>query len=186
MNKLALIALLPVSFVLAADPADRAAGHWEAKSNGATIALDLVRDAAGAWNGGLHGGAPGAVPLKNIFVAGHSVHFETPGGGFAPTFDGRLSEDGQTLTGSAKHDTELDRLTFHRTGEAHVAGLPERSTPITKALEGEWLADQGDMHLILRLANGSDGIGGGMLVAPRNWHGWNLAGFRSTALPGER
>jgi hypothetical protein len=42
----------------------------------------------------------------------------------------------------------------------------KKSTPITKELEGEWLVDKGDMHLVLKLANDADGVGGGVLVAP--------------------
>jgi hypothetical protein len=47
-----------------------------------------------------------------------------------------------------------------------AADPPKNSTPITKELAGDWLVDKDDMHLILKLANDAEGIGGGVLVAP--------------------
>ncbi len=53
---------------------------------------------------------------------------------------------------------------------ARMDDAPKKSTPITKELAGEWLVDKGDMHLVLKRANGADGIGGGVLVAPDETH----------------
>jgi hypothetical protein len=121
---LAATIAVPTSFV-AAQSAPSAAGHWEGKvqygNPPLSITVDLTRSAAGAWIGSFS--VPGSttvdVPLSNLAVDSTGVRF-TLALPDCPSFEGTLSVEGNSFSGTAANSQGSARFDLTRNGEAHV------------------------------------------------------------------
>ncbi len=167
--RLAMLTALAVSMSLAQAP--NPAGHWEGNVQSpdgeVAIMLDLDKNDKGEWIGDLD--APSRnlsnLPLANISVKGNAVAFELSG--FPAKFDGKLSEDGATISGTMlfRQETSMT-FTLKRTGPAKVT-LPPKSSPLTKEFEGRWegVLEAGgqSFRLVLKLDKAADGTATGAI-----------------------
>jgi hypothetical protein len=120
------------------------AGHWEgaihAAANDFAVAVDLVTDDTGKLGGTFSntGQRIDGLPLWSASVDGRQVKLEIKSAGPAiQTFDGRLSTDGQSITGQFLVDVYAVPFELKRTGDARIAPLP-RSPAIDAKLAGSW------------------------------------------------
>jgi hypothetical protein len=171
----AFAAAIVIAFVPAparAAQAPGAAAHWKgniALPNDLQVEVDLVKQDA-AWAGAITVPAQGltGVPLSNITVDGKAVSFvvsQIPG---SPTFKGTLSDDGASLAGDFVHGDTSAAFKFARAGEGKIPP-PQKSSPITKDIEGTWsgILDAGGtmLRLTLKLASAPDGTSKGTMVS---------------------
>lgn len=170
--KLALTSMLSILNVSAfTSPA----AHWEGvihmgeKEVGFTV--DLAEKSKGEWIGtmNLKGSDLKDAPLAGISASDAAVKFILPGLPDPPSFEGKLSEDGSALTGTATSKEGSVPFELKRNGVAKV-NLPAPSTALAKEFEGNWagtLDVPGDKHLhaVLKLARAADGTGTGSLTS---------------------
>jgi hypothetical protein len=163
-HALVATALLPAAFAVA-DPA-RLAGHWEGAIQTpleeVVVAVDLAADASGELGGTFSSPSQrlNGFPLRGANIDGEAVKIEIkmadPG---MRTFDGRLSADGQTITGQFLIDVYALPFTLRRNGDAQIAP-PPRSALIDAKLAGSWSASLNlgaqSLPLALTLTNHSD------------------------------
>ncbi|HET9530392.1 MAG TPA: serine hydrolase, partial [Blastocatellia bacterium] len=110
MRKQLLSLLITTIFLSTAILAQGAnsAGHWEGSidtPNGPlAISIDLAPGKDGKWAGeiGVPSQGLSGYPLSNVKVEGASVSFEMRGSPGVPAFNGKLSEDGKTISGEMK------------------------------------------------------------------------------------
>lgn len=142
-------------------------GHWEGAiqvpNKEVQIAVDLMKNSDGVLTATFTrtGGKLSGFPLMNVAASGKSVRFAivaTSGGG---AFDGTLSDDAKTITGTF-NTTEggyTIPFTLTRTGEPRIAP-PIRNAAVGKELEGTWngtLDVNGKpSRLVLTIANQRD------------------------------
>jgi hypothetical protein len=142
----------------AAESQSALSGHWEGAAQIPGYELRLVIDLAQrdqAWVGSLT--APQfdlkGAPLSQIAIKDNDVVFEMKG---VATFKARLEADG-TLKGEYKQGGNSAPLLLRRVGEAQVE-IPELSTPVSKAIQGEWKGDLqvpgSTISVILKLPDG--------------------------------
>jgi hypothetical protein len=173
----AALAVLSSALLAAADPATSAAGHWEGTFNAPTpqgnqdvpLVVDLARAGAGEWTGSIDvGPLAKGVPLSDISANGSAVKFAMKNVPGAPSFEGKLSEDGATMNGVANFGGQGTTFKLTRKGEAKVAEAP-KSTPVTKDVQGKWQGaletGAATLHLIVDLENQADGTGAGTLTS---------------------
>ena len=143
-------------------------GHWVgALEAGQTIGVevDLATKSGGAWYGTFTVPSQGTrgVPLADLVVKGNAISFAIKGAPGDPNYSGTLSADGKTITGTFSQGGGSLPLTLERKGDAKFE-IPQKSTPITKDLEGSWegtLDVKGTLlRLVLKLANGPEGATG--------------------------
>lgn len=138
--------LFLAAFVAAAFAQPGLPGHWEgtvelpAGSIGPNIiALDLARDARGAWIASL--GVPQqhvtGLTVDDLHVEGAKVKFIAPDVPGKPSFDLTLA-DGK-LAGALSLQGQTMRIELKRTGEAKVEATPA-SPAVSKEFEGDWEA----------------------------------------------
>ena len=137
------VALLPVAWA-GAEPAATVAGHWEGAIHAAAddfaVAVDLAADEAGKLGGTFSnaGQQINGLPLWSASVDGRLVKVEIKTAGPAvQTFDGRVSVDGQTITGQFLVDVYAVPFELTRTGDARIAP-PPRSAAVDAKLAGSW------------------------------------------------
>ena len=158
-------ALLPAAWA-GAGPATTAAGHWDgaihAPVEDVVVSVDLAADASGKLGGTFSHPAQklSGFPLWSATVDGEAVKLELKTGGpGVQTFDGRLSADGQTITGQFLIDVHAVPFTLKRNGEAQIAP-PPRSAAIDAKLAGSWVgslvAGGQPLPLALTLTNHAD------------------------------
>ena len=155
----------------AADPS----GHWEGTLKvpqmELTVEIDLARDSRGVFAGTFSQPAQGVkgLPLSSVTVEAPAVRFVVKGGTEPATFDGALSADGLSISGTVKQGGFTIPMNLSRTGDARIAP-PPRSAPIAKALEGTWngtLDVNGvPMRLVVKMVNQPDGTASGTVVSP--------------------
>ena len=150
-------ALLPVAWV-GAEPAP-VGGHWEgaihAPVEDVVVAVDLALDESGKLAGTFSnpGQKLNGFPLWSASVEGEVVKLELktadPG---VRTFDGKLSADGQKITGQFLIDVHAVPFTLMRNGAARIAPAP-RSAALDAKLVGSWVGslDYGGQLLPLKL-----------------------------------
>ncbi len=149
-------------------------GHWEgtiqAPSHPMTVSADLIKSAQGEWIGSF--GMPEqkltGMALSNIAVKDKSVGFEVAGVPGKPVFDGKISDDGQSITGNLNQGAATFPFTLKRTGDAKVE-LPAKSTSLAKEFQGTWegTIDAGrPLNIILHLDQAADGTGTGSMDSP--------------------
>ena len=137
---LTLSLLVPVSAPAqtAVDPS----GHWEgtiqAPEMETKIEIDLARDGAGALIGTF--GQPGerltGLPLSDFALDGTSIRFQIKGKAGERAFDGKLSADGKSITGSFHHAGVPDALQPHSNGRREDC----QRRPEARALATSWSA----------------------------------------------
>ena len=139
----AAIASLPVAWA-SAGPAATVTGHWEGAIHAAAddfaVAVDLATDDAGKLSGTFSNAAQriNGLPLWTASVDGRLVKLEIKSAGPAiQTFDGRVSADGQTITGQFLVDVYAVPFELKRTGDARIAA-PPRSAAVDATLAGSW------------------------------------------------
>ena len=158
-------ALLPAAWA-AAGPAATAAGHWDgaihAPVEDVVVSVDLAADASGKLGGTFSHPAQklSGFPLWSATVDGEAVKLELKTGGpGVQTFEGRLSADGQTITGQFLIDVHAVPFTLKRNGEAQIVP-PPRSAAIDAKLAGSWVgslvAGGQSLPLALTLTNHAD------------------------------
>jgi hypothetical protein len=136
--------LFPAAWV-GADPTARLAGHWEgaihAPLEDVAIAIDLAGDETGKL-GGTFSSAPqrlNGFPLFSASVDGEIVKLELKMPGIR-TFDGRFSEDGETIEGRFLIDVHAVPFTLKRNGAARIAPPPV-SAAVDARLAGAWTGE---------------------------------------------
>jgi len=165
IRAIAVATLLPAAWA-GAGPATSAAGHWDgaihAPVEDVVVSVDLAADESGKLGGTFSN--PGqkltGFPLWSATVDGDAVKLELKTGGpGVQTFDGRLSADGQTITGQFLIDVHAVPFTLKRNGEAQIAP-PPRSAAIDAKLAGSWVgslvAGGQSLPLALTLTNHAD------------------------------
>ena len=158
---------------IAADPA----GHWEgaiqAPGKEMRFEVDLAKNAKGELAGTFSNPAQNVkgYPMTNVAVEGQSIRFllkVNSGGG---PFEGVLSADGTSMSGTFTATTAEGTFkvpfSLTRTGDARI-DTPPRSAPIGKELEGAWngtLDVNGKrLVLVLKMSNQPDGTATGSLM----------------------
>lgn len=148
-------------------------GRWEGKimipDREMSLTVDLAKTAAGAWIGSLS--IPPStsidVPLGTITIEGTVVKFTAMLPGRA-SFEGKVSNDGRSLSGTASNAEGSAPFQLTRTGDAMVK-LPPASSPLPKQFEGVWegtVEVNGAVKKIgLRLSPGADGTAIGVLIS---------------------
>jgi hypothetical protein len=169
MNIIAITtALIVVAAPLSAQVPAAPTGHWEGAiqvpNKEVQIAVDLMKNADGALAATFTrpGGKMSGFPLMNVAVTGKSVRFDivaTAGGG---AFDGTLSDDAKTISGTFNTAEGGYSIPFSltRTGEPIIAP-PIRNSSVGNELEGTWNGtldlNGKPSRLVLTLANQRDG-----------------------------
>jgi hypothetical protein len=159
----------------AAADAASLAGHWEgsihAPVEDIVVAVDVATDTSGKLVGTFSHPSQrlAGYPLWSVSTDGETVKLElkTAGPGIQ-TFDGRLSVDGETITGQFLIDVHAVPFTLQRHGEARIAPAP-RSAAIDAELAGSWtgalVVGEQSLPLKLTLANHADGTATGAWAA---------------------
>lgn len=165
--------LIGLSTVSSAQTAAQAAAHWQGTIHMEKFELSVIVDLAqiptGAWIGSMSfPGTPTAdAPLGDIAVDGKSVRFTARVPKVA-TFEGALSADTSSLSGTATNPEGETTFQLKRNGEANVK-LPPPSSPLPKEFAGAWqgtaAADGKTKHVGLKLSSAADGIAVATLIA---------------------
>jgi hypothetical protein len=160
-----LLVVTSVERTVASQPTQGPTGHWVgALEAGQTIGveIDLTTKSAGVWYGTISIPSQGTkgVPLADLTVKDNTISFAIKGAPGDPNYSGTLSADGKTITGTFNQGGGSLPLVMTWKGEPKF-DIPQKSTPITKDLEGSWdgsLDVKGTiLRLVLKLANGPEG-----------------------------
>ena len=149
-------------------------GHWEGTLKVPQIELrveiDLARDNQGVFSGTFSQPAQGVkgLPLSSVTVEASAVRFIVKGGPEPATFDGALSADGTSISGTVTQGGFTIPMNLSRTGDARIVRVPN-SARIAKELEGTWngtLDVNGvPMRLVVKMANQPDGTSSGTVIS---------------------
>lgn len=171
---LGLLLFTPGSLARAQSAADPS-GHWEGTLKvpqmELKVEIDLVRDSQGVFAGTFSQPAQGVkgLPLSSVAVEASAVRFVVKGGPEPATFDGALSTDGTSISGTVTQSGFTIPMNLSRTGDARVVPAP-KSAPIAKEFEGTWNGtlevDGAPMRLVVKMANRPDGTAAGTVVSP--------------------
>ncbi len=167
----ALLVLLATTSLTAQakEPAGLWKGAIETPAGQLEVSVTLTRGPSGAWAGAIDIPAQGvrAFELSGVAVEGDRIHFEMSGVPGQPTFEGELSESGDTLAGAFRQGPQTLRFSLGRTaGEVGAQGTAEPAIPPAKRVPGEgaageWLGalDVGPtkLRLALHVAKKGDG-----------------------------
>jgi len=155
-------ALLAVSSASLAQTTASPAGHWEGSiavpSMELKVLIDLALDSGGKWIGDIDIPAQRVtdMPLKGISVSGSAVAFELKIGPGEPKFNGKLSEDGTTISGDFTQAGNSLPFTLKRTGEAKVF-VASKNPALPAGYVGKWEGTLetmgGKLRLVFHLAN---------------------------------
>lgn len=166
--------LIVCSAASAAQTAVSPAGRWEGSiaipTGDLKVIVDLDRDAKGTWIGDIDmpEQAVKDLPLRNVSVSGESVSFGLSAGPGDPTFKGKLSEDGATISGDFFQAGGSVPFSLKRTGEAKVY-LPDKIPAIPEKFTGKWEGKLetpvGSYILVFNLSN-KDGSAIGTVDSP--------------------
>lgn len=162
------------SLSASAQPASNASGHWEgtlqAPNQQIGITVDLAKNDTGLWTGSLSIPQANAldIPIEKISVEEPAVHFVVSGFPGSPLFEGKLSDDGGSLAGTATARDAPIPFQLKRTGNANVK-LPPPASALSKDFEGAWegTLDAGgtQLRLVLNLKPAADGTATGTLTS---------------------
>lgn len=168
------IAILVISSGAAwAQTGSKLSGHWDGKieipERPLPFTIDLARNAKGAWIGSMSitGSTLADLPLTDIAVTDTTVKFSARVPQPA-TFDGKLSEDGKTVSGTAASANGSVPFQLTRTGDANVKE-PAPSSALTKDFEGAWegiLNTPGQaLRIAMKLTPAADGSATAILTS---------------------
>jgi hypothetical protein len=173
MRMLTLAAALAAPFtVVGAESAVGPTGHWEGAivipSGEMPFQVDIAVDDGGNLVGTFTNPGEQLVgyPLSKVSADDGTVTLEinTGGDSAGQRFVGKLSADGQSLSGELLVNVYGLPFSFRRTGDAQIAALP-RSPAIDAALASDWQATLviGGSSLPVRLSmrNNADGTSSG-------------------------
>ena len=156
-----------------AQSAPNAAGHWQGKiqmgDRDLAFTVDLDRNAQGTWIGSMTvtGSTSVDVPLGTVEAQDGIVRFTASLPGPAK-FDGKLSSDGTSVSGTASNNQGQAPFQMTRSGAASVK-LPPASSLLPKEFAGDWegsLEVQGQPRRIaLKLTADPQGRAVGNLIA---------------------
>lgn len=145
-------------------------GHWhgsvETPSGDLAFDIDLGRAADGSFAGAISVAVQhlSGLPLLEVRVDGRAIHFHAR---IDQLFDGELSADGRSISGSFRIEGAALPFSLTRTGGA-VIPPPVKSARITDTLEGTWTgtldAEGTPLKVVLTMANQPDGTATGRLV----------------------
>jgi hypothetical protein len=156
-----LVLLAPAAAFAAKDPA----GLWEGslKTPNAEVGFVFnIHHDGDKWAAEMDVPMQGAsdVPLKDVKVDGASVSFAIPAPG-EPRFDGKLSDDGKTITGNFGQGGAMLPLELKWKSEPRAAARIEPNSGDIQVLEGVWegaLETGGPtLHLRLNFVKNADG-----------------------------
>ena len=167
------LAALSFSFSALAQQSASFSGHWQGSlktpSGDLNVAVDLTKDAKGAWIGSFSMPEIGAtdIPLDQLSVTQGKVHFVLNGVPGSPAYDGSLSADGRQMEGTFAASQNKSPLLFTRNGAPKVkAAVP--NSPLPKEFEGSWHAilQPGDsqIRMVLKLSRAADGTASGVII----------------------
>ena len=120
----------------------KASGHWEGKiqmpNRELGITVDLAKNPKGAWIGSMSvvGSSAIDVPLDSVTVEDMAVRFTASLPEHA-LFDGQLSADASSLSGTASNAAGEAPFQLARNGDANVK-VPPPSSALSKEFEGAW------------------------------------------------
>jgi hypothetical protein len=148
-------------------------GHWEGKiqmpNRELTVTVDLATNSKGAWIGSMSvvGSSAIDVPLDTVTVAGATVRFTASLPEHA-SFDGQLSADASSLSGTATNAAGEAPFELTRSGNANVK-VPSVSSPLPKEFEAAWEGThevEGKVRRVgLKLRTAADGTATATLIA---------------------
>ena len=150
-------------------------GHWSGSidlpAGSLDLEFELAKSSAGEFFGTVTIPDQGvkAVPLTNIVVTDRSVGFQIIQSAQGDNvFEATLASAEKAMTGTFTHKPYAMNFHVSRTGDAALAP-PGGSTPVEKALEGEWtgaLDVQGQtLHVALTISTLADGTASATLVS---------------------
>jgi autotransporter translocation and assembly factor TamB len=157
--------LLAAASSLQAQSATGPSGHWEGTiqmpARQMSLAVDLSRNAAGAWIGSLT--IPGSttvdVPIADVKVEGTAVRF-TARLPLKTSFDGTLAADQKSVSGTVSNIDGEVGFQLTRNGEANVK-VPRPSSALPPDLAGTWAGtidvSGKAMRIVLKLSAAADG-----------------------------
>ena len=146
-----------------------AAGHWEGTidvpGTALEIAVDLTRGNNGSWKAIIAIPSQNIkdFPLANVKVDGANIAFEMSGSPGVPTFTGKLSADGKTITGELSQAGQPFPFKLERKGDTKLSAAdpPAPSIKVSADVEGNWQGtmDAGGtlLRLILKITKTADG-----------------------------
>jgi hypothetical protein len=163
--ELLVAGLIGLCAVGQAQTAPKATGHWQGKieipDHELAITVDIARSPKGVWIGSMSvlGSSAVDVPLSSITVEDTAVRFTADLPDKA-SFDGHLSADGGSLSGTAASAAGEAPFQLMRDGEANVK-VPPPSSKLSKEFDGTWEAtlDAGGQvrRVGLKLSPAADG-----------------------------
>lgn len=150
-------------------------GHWSGSidlpAGSLDLEFELAKSSAGEFFGTVTIPDQGvkAVPLTHIVVTDRSIGFQIIQSAQGDNlFDATLASVGHEMSGTFTHKPYAMNFHVSRTGDARLTP-PGASTPIEKALEGEWagaLDVEGQtLHVALTLSTLADGTAAATLVS---------------------
>ncbi|MCB1057512.1 MAG: alpha/beta fold hydrolase [Acidobacteria bacterium] len=150
--------------VAGAAPAVDASGRWEGAielPQNQQLQVFVSLEHGDTWTGSIDIPAQGAkaLPLGNVVIEPPRVHFQIAGVPGAPTFDGRLSEDGSMIAGPFTQSGQKLHFSLRRSTASPElpAGKPVPAAPVQgipgEGLVGDWFGalDLGQIQLRLSL-----------------------------------
>jgi hypothetical protein len=164
---MAMIMFTAVSGFAQTEPSPNA--HWSGTVKALRpidMTLDLGRNNEGVWIGSISLPFFGQVdvPLEKISIEGSTVRFSAAGA----NYDGRMSADGNTFSGSVLASIGAAPFELTRNGAANVK-VPPPSSPLSKELEGTWSGavktSSQSLRVVLTMAADADGRATGMAKA---------------------
>jgi len=172
---LCLALLLAVPAVHARQAAPPGTGQWIGTlPAGPGLEMEINLASKGAeWYGTISVPQQGTkgLPLGEVTVKSQTVTFAMKGAPGDPRFSGALSDDGKTITGTFTQGGGSLPLSLAWKGEPKFE-VPQKSTPVTKDVEGTWegtLDVNGTtLRMRLNLANGAAGAMGVLVSLDQN------------------
>ncbi len=161
------------ALLLAVQAVTSPAGHWEGKieipGHEMGITLDLDKRKDGVWIGSVSITMSTSidVPLAGITIEGASVKFTAtlPG---KTSFEGKLSTDGNALSGLASSIDGSAPFTLARKGEPAV-NVPPPSSALPAQFAGTWAGrldvNGRTVRVVAKLTAAADGTATGTLVS---------------------
>ena len=169
-----IFSILTICLICGAQTKPGVAGHWEGSievpSGPFKVIVDIDKNSSGAWIGDIDLPSQGVkdMPFDSITVTGSSITFVLVAIQGGPKFQGKLSDDGDTISGEFSQGANSYPFSLKRAGEPHVY-VPTKNAALPENFSGRWegtLESMGKtLHLVFNLAN-TDGAASGTIDSP--------------------
>ena len=176
-----LCLLAPAAVFAATNPAGTWEGTLSIPNGDLAMVLNLHRD-GDRWAAELDIAAQGvsALPLINVKVDGAAIGFALPGAPGDPHYDGKLSADGKTISGTFSQGGASMPLDLKWKSEPKAVEKVPANTGDVQVLEGVWegVLDTGaaQLHLRFNFTKNADGSIAGAVDSPdQGVHGLPVA-----------